>query len=184
VSYIAHEIAHKAYAEKLNFRARFVLDWRWAIMSLFVSVFSWVLGIGFIIVALGSVVISQTGASEFGKTYQRISKNEEGKIAFVGPATNVTMAVFFKFLEAVSPVFSVGVYLNLLLALFNTLPMPSLDGLKVFSWSIIPWSVLFSTELILLLLVDILSLALILPIIIGAWIFLFLWLQRYTEVRF
>ena len=57
------------------------------------------------------------------------------KVAIAGPATNITVAIFFglliRFLElppAVFGFFSVIVILNFLLALFNMIPIPPLDG--------------------------------------------------------
>jgi len=60
------------------------------------------------------------------------------KVALVGPAANLAIALFFglllRFLTAVSVppglvvMFSYIVYINLLLAIFNLLPIPPLDG--------------------------------------------------------
>lgn len=66
----------------------------------------------------------------------------EGMVAFAGPGTNILLAVFFGFLIRFSgaqlgpdliSAFAIIVYINMLLALFNLLPVPPLDGSKVLS---------------------------------------------------
>ncbi|MBI2005056.1 site-2 protease family protein [Patescibacteria group bacterium] len=66
----------------------------------------------------------------------------EALVAFAGPATNIALALLFgltiRFFGALlSPAlvsaFAVVVYINILLALFNLVPLPPLDGSKVLS---------------------------------------------------
>lgn len=66
----------------------------------------------------------------------------EGLVAFAGPGTNIILAVVFGlamrfFAPALSPemlnAFAIIVYINILLALFNLMPIPPLDGSKVLS---------------------------------------------------
>jgi Zn-dependent protease len=65
---------------------------------------------------------------------------DEALVAFAGPATNAIIAIIFGLvLRFFTPVFEPGFvnafqticYINMLLALFNLLPIPPLDGSKV-----------------------------------------------------
>ncbi len=183
-SYAIHGLSQKIFAEKLKFKTEFKLNLMFAIGSLVISVLLWVLDIPLLILVVGGVSIKKLTSYEIGRTYQGTTKAEMGKIGFVGLATNIFLAVLFKILEPLSPVFTAGVYLNLWLAMFNTLPLPQLDGLHVLAWSLIPWSILFSTELVLLLLIAFIPISFLILILIGLWLFLFLWLQKYTKVNF
>ena len=66
----------------------------------------------------------------------------EALVAFAGPATNIALALLFGltirffgalFTPALIGAFAVVVYINILLALFNLMPLPPLDGSKVLS---------------------------------------------------
>lgn len=69
-------------------------------------------------------------------------KYDEALVAGAGPAVNIFLALFFGLLirfggvsmsEATLSAFAVIVYINLLLALFNLIPLPPLDGSKILS---------------------------------------------------
>ncbi|PKM88156.1 site-2 protease family protein [Candidatus Falkowbacteria bacterium HGW-Falkowbacteria-2] len=63
----------------------------------------------------------------------------EAKVALAGPLANLTIAVIFGLLLAVLPFISLTfsgllsliIYINLVLMLFNLLPLPPLDGSKI-----------------------------------------------------
>ena len=74
--------------------------------------------------------------------YNLRGKYGEGMVAFAGPGTNILLALFFGLLirfgaAQLGPdlinAFAIIVYVNMLLALFNLIPIPPLDGSKVFS---------------------------------------------------
>ncbi|MCS7200927.1 MAG: site-2 protease family protein [Patescibacteria group bacterium] len=54
-------------------------------------------------------------------------------IALAGPATNILLALIFAFLYNIFPLhlFLLGLRINLVLAFFNLLPIPPLDGSKI-----------------------------------------------------
>ncbi len=74
--------------------------------------------------------------------FQRGGKWGEAFVAFAGPGVNILLALIFGILirfllpagmlsQPLLEIFSVVVYINLLLALFNLIPIPPLDGSKV-----------------------------------------------------
>lgn len=71
---------------------------------------------------------------------------DEALVAGAGPATNAALALGFglaiRFLDPASPLvvpFATIVFINMLLALFNLIPIPPLDGSKVLS-TVLPGS--------------------------------------------
>jgi Zn-dependent protease len=74
--------------------------------------------------------------------YNLRGKYGEGLVAFAGPGTNILLALIFGLLirfgapqlgpDLISA-FAIIVYVNMLLALFNLIPVPPLDGSKVLS---------------------------------------------------
>jgi Zn-dependent protease len=97
----------------------------------------------FLFLAPGAVYIS-SGA--YG-----MPKRQNAYISLAGAATNVALAFIFLFL---APLFgpmisSFAVRINLLLAIFNMLPVPPLDGSKVFAWDKKNWAIIFVGLLVL-----------------------------------
>lgn len=72
----------------------------------------------------------------------------DAKVAIAGPATNILIALIFSALIRGADVFGLNaqfidiasyiVYINLLLALFNMIPIPPLDGSKIIT-ALLPW---------------------------------------------
>lgn len=72
--------------------------------------------------------------------YNLRGKYDEALVAFAGPATNIALALIFgialRFLDpnaALFEAFKTICYINMLLALFNLIPLPPLDGSKILS---------------------------------------------------
>lgn len=72
--------------------------------------------------------------------YNLRGKYGEGLVAFAGPGTNILIALIFGLMMRLAPAqlgpellmaFGIIVYVNILLALFNLIPVPPLDGSKV-----------------------------------------------------
>lgn len=72
--------------------------------------------------------------------YNLSGKYDEALVAGAGPATNIFLALIFglslRFIDpesALASAFATVTFINILLALFNLLPFPPLDGSKIFS---------------------------------------------------
>jgi len=134
--FVCHELSHKFVAQKLGFQAEFRL-WQTgliiALICAFISMFS---PIGFLFAAPGAVyILSYT------------SKRESGLISLAGPSANIILALIFYAIARYGSGFVevIGVYgmvINLWLAAFNLLPIPPLDGRKIFAWNIPVWAML------------------------------------------
>jgi Zn-dependent protease len=92
--------------------------------------------IGFLFAAPGAVyILSYT------------SRREGGLISLAGPSANIILALIFYAITTYSSGFtalvsSYGMVINLWLAAFNLLPIPPLDGSKIFAWNIPAWAML------------------------------------------
>jgi Zn-dependent protease len=65
----------------------------------------------------------------------RDGRKDLALVSLAGPLTNVAIAVVFSFILKIFPleIIAIVVHLNLLLAIFNLIPIPPLDGSKIFS---------------------------------------------------
>lgn len=128
LAFVVHEIAHKALAANYGYQSFYQM---WP-QGLFLALLLGIATSGrFIFAAPGAVMIQAAHSSQ----------KENGIISLSGPLTNLVLAglFFLLFLLPSMPdllVFMavVGVRINLLLALFNLLPFPPLDGSKIFRW--------------------------------------------------
>lgn len=129
-SFVLHELAHKFVAQRLSMWAEY--------RSSFVG-----LGLGLVLSSLFGVVLAAPGAVQI---YGRATDRDAGVISLVGPLVNLALG-FIVYPFAVSPdstsqsIGSAGsfleifVFINMFLALFNMVPVPPLDGSKVWRWS-------------------------------------------------
>jgi len=65
----------------------------------------------------------------------RDGRKDLALVSLAGPLTNVAIAIIFSFILRIFPleIIALIVRLNLLLAIFNLIPIPPLDGSKIFS---------------------------------------------------
>jgi len=131
LGFVLHELGHKYVAIKYGAKA----EYRAWTTGLFAALaLAWITNGNFIFAAPGAVYI-------FGKA---VSKEQNGRIALAGATVNLLLAWVFLVFGIVFPEFAllagVGVYVNSFLGLFNLIPVPPLDGSKVYSWNKTAWA--------------------------------------------
>lgn len=123
IGFILHEVAHKWIAHKYKLHTEYKADKTGLIITILSSLFT------IVIAAPGAVHMS-------GKQNQEI----RGKVALAGPVANLILALLFFTLTFVTSgwsqqVLGIGAVINAFLGLFNLIPFPPFDGLKVFNWN-------------------------------------------------
>ena len=141
--FIIHEMGHKFVAIRHGYVAHFRL-WMWGLLlTLFIAVFS---GGGIVFGAPGAVYIAPAAVAYYGydaTIRPRDPEQENMIISAAGPGINLAFAVAFLslFLFAPSGFLSVvglfGFELNVGLGSFNMIPVPPLDGSKIFRKNIL-----------------------------------------------
>lgn len=147
-SVVIHEVAHgfaayklgdntAKFAGRLNLNPFNHLEW---FGSFILPVLSYTTG-GFIIGWAKPVPFNPYNLSD--------QKWGEAKVAFAGPLSNISIAIFFGLLIRSGVMASFGasfvyiasmiVFINLILATFNLIPVPPLDGSKIL-FSFLPYS--------------------------------------------
>jgi Zn-dependent protease len=126
LSIFPHELAHKFMAQRYGCWAEFRRSDYFLVISLLLALFG-----GFGIAGAGAVMIAGP-----------ITKESNGKISAVGPATNALMgallfpvAVFSGSWPLVQLVAAQIVWVNVVLGIFNMLPVWILDGKKIWNWN-------------------------------------------------
>ncbi len=137
LGFILHELAHKFVAQKYGFFAEFRM-WTMGLLLAVAGSF-----IGFIFAAPGAVYIAPTLKGKFAFTVHRITSRENGLISVAGALVNIAIAGGFFALSFLYPGLKdfalQGTSINFFLAAFNLLPIPPLDGSKVFGWNKLVW---------------------------------------------
>ena len=131
IGFVLHEMAHKFTAMKYGYYAEFRKDNVMLLMSV-------------VLAALVHIVFAAPGATViYGGG---LSKEQNGKISAVGPATNLVLCIPFgimilmtPFIGGTGPVIGfvgmMGLQINAMIAAFNLLPISVLDGKKVLEWN-------------------------------------------------
>lgn len=151
LSFFTHEMAHKFAAIRYGARAEYRLV-KEALMMTLISVI-----IRFPILATGAVFWWGEASSSAGI---------RGRVSLAGPVSNLILAGFFMTIHGLGWIMfdtapelamwmiilgSMGVGLNLLLGLFNLLPIGMLDGAKVLDWDQRIWVAVFGSCILLAL---------------------------------
>ncbi len=134
-AFIFHELAHRGVARSLGYHSEYRM-WPWGLL---LAVFS-------AIVTRGRWIFAAPGAVY---TYGVYNPRHEGMISLAGPLTNIAVALLLFPLLPLHPVFSYVYRVNVVLAAFNLLPLPALDGYKVARWSLSIWFLSFLLALVL-----------------------------------
>lgn len=138
-AFIFHELAHREVAERYGYRA-FYRRWDTGIAI--------ALGMGIITrVLTGSAwIFAALGAVQIYAPYMLADREAFGKIALVGPVTNIVVGLFSLLGTQVISGILHSILLrtamvNLWLAFFNLWPIPPLDGYKVLRWNTGYWAI-------------------------------------------
>lgn len=116
---VIHELSHKAIGLGFGKPARFSA---FHVLNLVSVGVAYLIGLLFL---LPGVV-----------KYRAVTERVHGLVAAAGPVSNIVLALIFLALAGQYPEISrIGVLLNTILAGFNMLPIPPLDGSKVIQWS-------------------------------------------------
>jgi Zn-dependent protease len=136
LSFFAHELMHRFAAQKLGYVARYKM-WTWGLTLALIST----------ILSGGRAIFSAPGAVyiTYGSTYSwRDPKKDEVLISLVGPLANIVLAIIFYPLSLGEDIISITAYvgfaINSSLAFFNLLPIPPLDGSKIFRGNMLVWA--------------------------------------------
>jgi Zn-dependent protease len=154
LGFVLHELAHR-FVAKMYGAVAFYRGWQGGLMlMLLTSLF------GFIIAAPGAVYIYSP----------YLTRKQNGIISLAGPLTNFLLAILFLVVgvmigigvtsaagETLAEQFLLyGFATNMYLGFLNMLPIPPLDGSKVFSWNFAVWAVVFLVFLLPMLFLEIL----------------------------
>lgn len=129
IGFIGHELSHKNSSIRLKFWAEFRLIKLYAILT---AIIPWFI---------------MPGAVQVGSS--KASKKEMGKIALAGPIFNLILGIvftaigiFLKFLlndKGLWWIFGFSAFMNIMLGIFNLIPLHVLDGKKIIAWSKTAW---------------------------------------------
>lgn len=124
LGFLLHELAHKFVAQHYGCMAEFRAFDQMIYLAVGLAAV-----IGWIFAAPGAVMISGT-----------VTRKENGIISLAGPATNFVLAGIFWVIAQSAPLFTVGIFINAWLGLFNLLPFGNFDGKKILAWSKFWWT--------------------------------------------
>jgi len=139
VGFIAHElIGHKLFAQHFEYHAEFRM-WKYGLFLAVIFSFA-----GFVFAAPGAVMIGSR--MDLWGNEKPITRKKYGIISLAGPLVNVGLALIFLAVNIISQsrLWELAVSVNVWLALFNMLPIPPLDGSKVFAWDRRVFAVVFA----------------------------------------
>ncbi len=134
--FLLHELAHKVLAQRYGAWAEFRSSRTGLIFAIVTGL------IGIVFAAPGAVYIAGP-----------LTREQNGKVSLVGPLVNFLIALAFLgtwfvlggFLAGELGFYLAGIlffaaYINAFLGVFNMLPIPPLDGSKVFRWNVGIWA--------------------------------------------
>ena len=137
LAFIPHEMAHKFTAIKYGCAAKYQIWWKGLKLAFLLAIIT---DGRFVIAAPGAVIIYSMQKDMFGRVSSRISNKENAYISIAGPAANLIVAVIMLFISGILSIGGFDLagnigYVSCFLAVFNLLPIPPLDGSKIFSWN-------------------------------------------------
>lgn len=127
IAFFGHELSHKFMAKKHGFWS----EYRMWTQGLVLAVF-------FAIVTNGAVIFAAPGAVYFATQwiFHHPTRREIGIIGLAGPLFNILLSLVLIAVWFAYPLVIIAymIRINSWLALFNLIPVPPLDGSKIFAW--------------------------------------------------
>lgn len=143
--FLLHELSHRYVAHRFGSYAEYRM---WPQGLALALLFSF---LGFVFAAPGAVMIHER--SDLWGRSRGLSLKRSGIISLAGPLTNIVLAIAFTVAGFLYPIYSAiagfGASINIWLALFNMIPVPPLDGSKVFQWDKKIWAAALSLIIML-----------------------------------
>jgi Zn-dependent protease len=136
-SYFVHELGHKFVARKFGCLATFKIWPAGIFLGIMSMLFKLVGGWSIVFVAPGFVEIMPYSFGRWGFRVTKLGPKEIGIISLAGVGVNVLFAIIFRMFPG--DIFRTLSDYNGFLALFNLLPIPPLDGSKIFLWRMWIW---------------------------------------------
>ncbi len=136
-SFLLHEFGHKFTAQNYGMRSEFRMSPIGLVITILTSAF------GFLFAAPGAVVIN--GYPD---------KETNGRIGIAGPAVNIVLSAIgiigclLTNGSVAVAFFAMFASLNAFLAFFNMLPIPPLDGSKIWKWNPVLYVVVFAIAIV------------------------------------
>lgn len=127
----------------------------------------------FLFLILNSFDLKTNRVTRLGRKWTNIGDFEEAQIALAGPLAEIILLILFKILTPLSPIFHKAMFIASTICIFNMLPLPKVDGAKIFFGSrpLYITSLLFIILFIILIfhlsVLQTLLLSLLLSLIIG-----------------
>ncbi|MEM1645546.1 MAG: site-2 protease family protein [Ignisphaera sp.] len=144
IGFLLHELAHRYTARKFGAISKYRAWYPGLLLSLVIA-----------IVTRGNIIFAAPGAVEIYMTWY--TPRIEAVISLAGPFTNIFLALMCTVINTIfslsflQPYINILAYINAVLAFFNLIPIPPLDGFKALKGYLLGWIVLFALSLVLVI---------------------------------
>jgi Zn-dependent protease len=140
IAFLGHELSHKFVAMRLGYFSEYRM---WSQGLLLALIFALASG--------GSIVFAAPGAVVFGSYFfSHPTKDDIGKIGAAGPLFNIIFTFIFYVMYILFSVklFHTVAFVNMWLGIFNLIPIPPLDGSKIFAWNPKIWALIITPAIV------------------------------------
>lgn len=144
IGFLLHELAHRHTSRKFGAISRYRAWYPGLVLSLVIA-----------IATRGNIIFAAPGAVEIYMAWY--TPRIEAIISLAGPFANIALALVCMLINTVFPLsflqpyINVLAYVNAILAFFNLIPIPPLDGFKAMKGYLLGWVTLFALSLVLVI---------------------------------